>query len=145
MQQYVAGFMFSENMDVVALVRKARPDWQAGKLNGIGGKIEPGETPIEAMRREFREETGVDREAWEPFVRLFREGVYEVFFFVAYSDKVYNAFTQTDEEIVTRCALGTMDWIVKEGVPNLRWLVPLAADTCIAKGSFIPVEDVAGF
>ena len=45
----------------VLLIRKARPDWQAGKLNGIGGKVEGAETITEATVREFREETGL----WE--------------------------------------------------------------------------------
>ena len=55
---YVAGFLFSPDRSRVLLIRKNRPAWQAGKLNGLGGKIEPGETPPQAMRREFREEQG---------------------------------------------------------------------------------------
>ena len=42
----------------VALVLKDHPDWQAGKLNAIGGKISNAETPTNAMVREFAEETG---------------------------------------------------------------------------------------
>lgn len=45
---------------MVALVLKAKPDWQKGKYNGVGGSVEPGETPHEAMVREFREETGIE-------------------------------------------------------------------------------------
>lgn len=56
--QYVLGFMFNEAESKVILIFKNRPAWQAGKLNGIGGKIEEGETPIQAMNREFAEETG---------------------------------------------------------------------------------------
>lgn len=55
-QGYVLGFLFS-NFDV-ALIKKTHPEYQKGKLNGIGGKIEPRETPLEAMEREFFEETG---------------------------------------------------------------------------------------
>jgi hypothetical protein len=58
--RYVLGFVFSEDSSRVLLVWKNRPAWQAGKLNGIGGKIEAGETPLQAMQREFREETLVD-------------------------------------------------------------------------------------
>lgn len=73
-QEYVCGFMFDRDMERVVLIRKSKPQWQAGKLNGVGGKVEiketvkavPGltsgfhiyETPPEAMAREFLEETG---------------------------------------------------------------------------------------
>lgn len=44
----------------VLLVLKDKPEWQAGRLNLCGGKIEPGETPIEAAERELKEESGLD-------------------------------------------------------------------------------------
>lgn len=56
--EYVLGIMFSEDEKKVLTIWKNRPSWQAGKLNGIGGKIEAGESPLEAMHREFIEETG---------------------------------------------------------------------------------------
>ncbi len=40
------------------LIRK-KSGFGAGKVNGIGGKVEPGETPEEAARREVLEEVGV--------------------------------------------------------------------------------------
>lgn len=49
---YVAGFMFNEDRTRVALIEKQKPDWQRGKLNGIGGKIEDDESPVEAMTSE---------------------------------------------------------------------------------------------
>jgi len=51
---------------VVALIRKRRPDWQAGRWNGIGGHREGFELPLDAMVREFEEETSVKtyREQW---------------------------------------------------------------------------------
>ena len=55
---YVAGFCFSECGGRVALIRKLKPEWQRGLLNGIGGKMEPGESLHSAMVREFEEETG---------------------------------------------------------------------------------------
>jgi 8-oxo-dGTP pyrophosphatase MutT (NUDIX family) len=55
--RYVVGFLFSQDESKVLLVWKNRPAWQNGKLNGIGGKIEAGETPLQAMEREFKEET----------------------------------------------------------------------------------------
>lgn len=43
----------------VLLLRKAKPEWQAGLLNGVGGKLEEGETVFQCARREFTEETTV--------------------------------------------------------------------------------------
>lgn len=66
----VCGFMFDKRtQELVALIRKKRPDWQAGKVNGVGGKIERGEKAHAAMVREFQEETGVKTAAtaWELF------------------------------------------------------------------------------
>lgn len=62
--RYVLGFMFNEAKTHVLLVKKNRPAWQAGLLNGIGSKIEPGEQPLEAMEREFQEETGYIRRSY---------------------------------------------------------------------------------
>ena len=56
---YVVGFLFEASLERVLLRLKARPAWQRGKLNGIGGKVEAGETPFYAMRREALEEAGV--------------------------------------------------------------------------------------
>jgi 8-oxo-dGTP pyrophosphatase MutT (NUDIX family) len=39
------------------LIRKSKPDWQKGKLNLVGGKIEPGERVEEAAQRELSEES----------------------------------------------------------------------------------------
>src|SRR5687768_8509331 len=69
-QEYVCGFLFSEDRSRVLLIRKRRPAWQAGMLNGLGGKIEPGETAVEAMRREFREEAALDVAEWQHVLTL---------------------------------------------------------------------------
>lgn len=42
----------------VLLVLKNKPTWQNGRLNLIGGKIEPGESPEDAAKRELKEESG---------------------------------------------------------------------------------------
>jgi 8-oxo-dGTP pyrophosphatase MutT (NUDIX family) len=56
----VVGFAFRPDLDKVVLMQKARPDWQAGQLNGVGGRVKQGEegVPAVAMQREFLEETG---------------------------------------------------------------------------------------
>lgn len=69
---YVAGFLFDEAREHVVLLEKQKPLWMKGKLNGVGGKIEDGETPIVAMRREFEEETGLalNQDLWHEFCEL---------------------------------------------------------------------------
>ena len=131
-QEYVAGFRFSENKDRVLLIEKNRPDWQAGKHNAIGGKIEEGETSIQAMMREFEEETGLQTtaEEWTHFVTLSGNG-WTVDFYKSFSEDIYDSKQMTDEK----------PWIVYiedkhvhefcKIIPNLSWLVPLALDESI--------------
>lgn len=58
-KRYVLAFVFDEKKENVILIRKNRPEEQRGKLNGLGGKIEEGETPLEAIKREIQEESGL--------------------------------------------------------------------------------------
>jgi len=133
MMRYVAGLLFDADADRVALVRKNRPAWQAGKLNAIGGKIEPGETALAAMVREFGEETGVvlPGEAWRP-VAILSGPDFEVHFFAAFDDVIGAVRTVEDEEIVvTTTAEAMVDAAL---IPNLRVIIPIALDdTGIAK------------
>lgn len=56
------GYVFSPDGRQVLLVhRTARPgDHHAGKYNGLGGKLEPDEDVAAGLRREIREEAGID-------------------------------------------------------------------------------------
>jgi len=49
----------------VLLIRK-RKGFGAGKINGVGGRVEPGERPEEAAVREVFEEVGVRVRSLEP-------------------------------------------------------------------------------
>jgi 8-oxo-dGTP diphosphatase len=56
------GYVLSPDRSRVLMVhRNARPgDQHLGKYNGLGGKLEPGEHIVAGMRREIREEAGID-------------------------------------------------------------------------------------
>lgn len=62
-EEFVVGFGFTDNQ--VTLIEKKRPNWQSGLLNGVGGRVEKDEGFVQAMRREFLEETGVDHQEWK--------------------------------------------------------------------------------
>lgn len=55
-KRYVLGFKFYNNNGIMyaVLIEKKRPEYIAGFLNGIGGKIEENERPIDAMVRNTR-------------------------------------------------------------------------------------------
>lgn len=87
MTRYVAGFMFSEDRPRVLLIEKQRPAWQKGRLNGIGGHIEPGETPWEAQRREFLEEAVFGFDDWKSFAEVIAaDQSWSVTFFRGFND-----------------------------------------------------------
>lgn len=56
------GYVLSPDRRRVLMIhRNARPgDQHLGKYNGLGGKIDPGEEIVAGMRREIREEAGID-------------------------------------------------------------------------------------
>jgi 8-oxo-dGTP diphosphatase len=121
--RYVAGFAFDKGCRTVALVRKARPAWQAGKLNGIGGHIEEGETPEMAMEREFGEEAGLDLGGWEHFATLTGNG-FEVVFFRIESSLVRGVRSAGDEpvDLYPVATLGDRE----DRISNIGWLVNMA-------------------
>ena len=58
------GYVLSpDGRQVLMIHRNARPgDLHLGKYNGLGGKIEPDEDVVACMRREIREEAGIECE-----------------------------------------------------------------------------------
>lgn len=109
----------------VALIRKIKPEWQAGSLNGIGGKIEAGETALAAMVREFREETGfeVGPADWKRFHTMGSEE-WQVECFRAFDVPLHELRSTTDEEVIVVNAYQ----LPEDVLFNLRWLIPLAMD-----------------
>jgi len=122
MQVYACGFLFSPDRSRILLIRKRRPDWQAGKLNGLGGKLEAGETPLDAMRREFREEAGLEIADWQPVLRL-RGRDWTGHFFRAFGD-LEAARALTDEQL----EIHPTRPLPPDTIPNLRWMIPLLLD-----------------
>lgn len=129
MKKYVLGFLF-DGAGSVVLIKKNRPAWQAGLLNGPGGHIKDGEMPKDAMVREFMEETGVDvpAEKWRFFAILNGQTDgdgedFEVHCFTC--RRTANLKQMTDEAVNWYSVNAAGDPSL---VPGLSWLIPMAND-----------------
>lgn len=124
MKEYVLGFAFDLDSEIVVLIRKNSPEWQKGLLNGIGGKIEPNEGIFAAMIRKFKEETGVYIRHWDYIGKLHGAG-FIVHILTAYSNDITLCETVTDEE-VTFINSNEVITFKDSIIPNLQWIIPLA-------------------
>lgn len=163
MKRYVAGFLFSSHMTNVAMIMKKRPEWQKGKLNGIGGHIErktqnhtcydivcdvggfdpckcPYETPLEAMVREFEEEAGVHvpAEQWEQFLALSGDG-FEVNFFSAADTKLLNQVRSMTDETVMVVEVDKLP--LMNTISNIPWVVQMALNARRGRWKFTVQEE----
>jgi 8-oxo-dGTP diphosphatase len=123
---YVAGFLFSGDREWVVLVEKIRPDWQRGRLNGVGGKIEASDaSPVAAMVREFEEEAGLRVHGWEKFCEIQRLGDL-THFFRSFAEGPVGHVSGIEEEKVSAYPVSEVARL--NTMPNLRWLIPMALD-----------------
>ncbi len=126
MKNMVCGFLFNEaRTHVVLLLKKTGPPAVVGKWNGVGGKVEEGESSSNAMRREFMEEAGVDIGIWTHFLELNGGSRHwQVDFYHAFDDEAFKVARQMEEEQISRFAVGCISDI--DVVPNLCWIIPMA-------------------
>lgn len=140
MKHYVAGFM-KDSLDRVALVRKNKPQWQAGRLNGIGGGIEDGETPLMAMKREFHEETGFFHRYWIHFAEIrFPETVVHFFKAERVNLPDFTKFNDIGEAIEVWPLDVAASLSANSVIPNLKWLLPMAFSDPDAKFALLTPE-----
>lgn len=95
---------------------KKKNDENEGKWIGVGGKLEPNESPDECLLREVREETGLRLTSWRyrgivTFVSDLWEGEY------------MHLFTADGfEGELQSCDEGELAWIDRKDIPNLpQW------------------------
>jgi 8-oxo-dGTP diphosphatase len=136
MKKYVLVFLFNESCEYVLLIRKQRPDWQRNKLNGLGGKVEDGETFAEAACREVFEEAGIKLvpDAWQPDFTITDGKTWECpVFSLKLPNELFESFgTKTDERVD--------EYLVKDvsalpTLPNVKWMIPLLLDVGLAENT----------
>lgn len=113
------GYVMSPDRQSVLMIhRNARPhDLHYGKYNGLGGKLEPREDVVEGIKREIREEAGIEAEEivlrgsvnWPGF----GAGGEDWFAFVFRIDRWSGTpFTSNPE--------GTLEWVPVARLPELN-------------------------
>lgn len=144
MTEYVLGFLFHAGRRRVVLLKKARPEWQVGQLNGVGGRVEGEESPLRAMWREFLEETGISVSSWSHFLTMRVEGDHPATIYCFVAETVLPTgfeVSKSDEpcygvlveSLMTSGALvgselgsDTLDHVLPKALYNVPWLVAMA-------------------
>lgn len=123
---YVLSFAHTGTNNVL-LIEKNRPEWQKGKFNLVGGKIEPGENPMDAALREFHEEAGIKADKIKELGMI--SGTWgEIYCYNIYLDK--DVVSSSDFPRV--CDGETLFWKPWDEIknshrlmPNLKVIIPL--------------------
>lgn len=131
MAHYVVGFCIDIGYDAVILIQKTRPEWQRGRLNGVGGGVERGESAHAAMVREFTEETGLFIASWKHFADMMTLRGDRVDFFVTLRDMATMPMpTSNTDETVTIVNISNLS--AKDTLPNVPWLIQMGLSTIVA-------------
>lgn len=127
------GYVFSSDRSQVLMIhRNTRPgDLHLGKYNGLGGKIEADEDVVACMRREIREEAGIECDelslrgtiSWPGFGKQGEDWLGFVFVITRFSGEPYASNPE-----------GTLEWVDVDRIMDLplwdgdRQFLPLVFD-----------------
>lgn len=136
MIEYSLGFLFNEEKTSVILIQKEKPQWQAGLLNGIGGKMEPVDegdngdretASLNGMVREFYEETGVTTKKWKwrPFAKMYGDD-WVVYCFCQFDTEAWSSVRTLTSELIVPVRLAELS--IHKTLSNIPWLIPMALD-----------------
>lgn len=131
-----ATLMFIIKDGKILLIEKKR-GLGAGKINGPGGKIEPGETPLEAIIRETQEELVITPHAPVKLgeLRFSMSDCPDILCHVYRSEEFTGTPTETDEAVPVWTALEDIPW-QRMWEDDRHWL-PLLIERKTFVGSFV--------
>lgn len=134
------GFIFTPSLDQVLLILKNRPDWAAGKFNGIGGKHEAGETDQVCLSREVREESGlvIPEPNWETVAHIEWDTWDGGVLTTVWEGELEEAQSLTDEPV----SWHSVTELPENCMPNLFWLIPLAKDVWLERKQKQPAREL---
>lgn len=126
---YTIGALFTKDFSFVMLILKTKPDWQKGKYNLPGGKVEDGEDYAACVSREFKEETDLDISPFDWNLIGHIEGQdYKCGFLTAvYNPTVHGKWAQMTEEMVYWHKVEKIHEL--KVISNLYWLIPFAMNS----------------
>lgn len=107
-------YIFNENKVLMLYRNKKENDFHEGKWNGLGGKIEKGESALEGVRREVLEESGLIIE--NPKLL----GVCHFPSFDNEEELVYIYIATKFKGDLIECNEGDLEWIDQGGLLNLN-------------------------
>lgn len=128
--KYVVGFAI-DGQNILLLKKNRGPEFLIGKLNGVGGKVEPGESFQEAMEREFIEETSCPYNLeWRYALELEYSNCIIQFFYSITGLKSNNVtLIAEDEELFW---FNVLDDDKDELVQNLNFILPLIYEIALS-------------
>lgn len=112
------GYLLSKDGTEVLLIHRNKKDGDdhTGKYNGLGGKVHSNEDIYTSMKREIKEEAGVDvvemelrgTMNWPGFGPKSEDWLGFIFLITKY-----------EEEVFTSCEEGDLHWVKIDQIPNL--------------------------
>jgi 8-oxo-dGTP diphosphatase len=128
-------FIFDHTGQNVLLIEKEKPAAHKGMLNGLGGKLEAGETHRECVVREIEEEAEIqtDPATWLEVGEITWENWHVTIWTYQLQENTPPTFTDP------AVAWYSVNELPSNAITNLTWLIPLCADCLKLLGLSLPI------
>lgn len=115
--KYTIGFIYCSETGQTLLLNRQKLPWM-GRWNGVGGKLDTGESPLECIRRETLEETGIDVATYKSrgVMRWISDGEDHGGMYI-FSAEVSRRQVDEYRTPVCHCLEGILDW------KSLTWIL----------------------